>query len=595
MSTIDFNHLSNLIPASLSPESAEELATALSTGRWWAIMEVLHPIDEERQFDFTSDHQSQTVEDEFSASGPAETADASSVTEASGELATALAAGAIMVAERPVEEPQVDISSVPFLEAPETSPGASVPENREPTTSPVLKSQPGAPVYAESDTPGYGNQIPTPAEPALGPPVCPGNGYMFQMVSAEPKDYKRLRRVSRCRRSPTLQQIREAWKQQHVEVVASRGQNRIPEPQPERPQLTDVNEIIRELLSGLEPALPPKAMREPQDEAFVNQMPHQNLQHVEVVASRGQNQIPEPQPEQQQQNEPERPQQRDLVVNRRVRGVLRGLQSARPLRRMREQDEAFVNQMPHQNLQHVEVVASRGQNQIPEPQPEQQQQNEPERPQQRDLVVNGRVRGVLRGLQSARPLRRMRELQDEAFVNQMPHQNLQHVEVVASRGQNQIPEPQPEQQQQNEPERPQQRDLVINGRVRGVLRGLQSARPLRRMREQDEAFVNQMPHQNLQHVEVVASRGQNQIPEPQPEQQQQNEPERPQQRDLVINGRVRGVLRGLQSARPLRRMREQQEEIVNLQNPPLRQPRPGPPPTYIRRTVVGSIGDFARH
>ncbi|XP_073797594.1 uncharacterized protein isoform X48 [Danio rerio] len=543
MSTIDFNHLSNLIPASLSPESAEELATALSTGRWWAIMEVLHPIDEERQFDFTSDHQSQTVEDEFSASGPAETADASSVTEASGELATALAAGAIMVAERPVEEPQVDISSVPFLEAPETSPGASVPENREPTTSPVLKSQPGAPVYAESDTPGYGNQIPTPAEPALGPPVCPGNGYMFQMVSAEPKDYKRLRRVSRCRRSPTLQQIREAW----------------------------------------------------QDEAFVNQMPHQNLQHVEVVASRGQNQIPEPQPEQQQQNEPERPQQRDLVVNRRVRGVLRGLQSARPLRRMREQqDEAFVNQMPHQNLQHVEVVASRGQNQIPEPQPEQQQQNEPERPQQRDLVVNGRVRGVLRGLQSARPLRRMRELQDEAFVNQMPHQNLQHVEVVASRGQNQIPEPQPEQQQQNEPERPQQRDLVINGRVRGVLRGLQSARPLRRMREQDEAFVNQMPHQNLQHVEVVASRGQNQIPEPQPEQQQQNEPERPQQRDLVINGRVRGVLRGLQSARPLRRMREQ-EEIVNLQNPPLRQPRPGPPPTYIRRTVVGSIGDFARH
>ncbi|XP_073797590.1 uncharacterized protein isoform X44 [Danio rerio] len=544
MSTIDFNHLSNLIPASLSPESAEELATALSTGRWWAIMEVLHPIDEERQFDFTSDHQSQTVEDEFSASGPAETADASSVTEASGELATALAAGAIMVAERPVEEPQVDISSVPFLEAPETSPGASVPENREPTTSPVLKSQPGAPVYAESDTPGYGNQIPTPAEPALGPPVCPGNGYMFQMVSAEPKDYKRLRRVSRCRRSPTLQQIREAW----------------------------------------------------QDEAFVNQMPHQNLQHVEVVASRGQNQIPEPQPEQQQQNEPERPQQRDLVVNRRVRGVLRGLQSARPLRRMREQqDEAFVNQMPHQNLQHVEVVASRGQNQIPEPQPEQQQQNEPERPQQRDLVVNGRVRGVLRGLQSARPLRRMREL-DEAFVNQMPHQNLQHVEVVASRGQNQIPEPQPEQQQQNEPERPQQRDLVINGRVRGVLRGLQSARPLRRMREQqDEAFVNQMPHQNLQHVEVVASRGQNQIPEPQPEQQQQNEPERPQQRDLVINGRVRGVLRGLQSARPLRRMREQQEEIVNLQNPPLRQPRPGPPPTYIRRTVVGSIGDFARH
>ncbi|XP_073797589.1 uncharacterized protein isoform X43 [Danio rerio] len=545
MSTIDFNHLSNLIPASLSPESAEELATALSTGRWWAIMEVLHPIDEERQFDFTSDHQSQTVEDEFSASGPAETADASSVTEASGELATALAAGAIMVAERPVEEPQVDISSVPFLEAPETSPGASVPENREPTTSPVLKSQPGAPVYAESDTPGYGNQIPTPAEPALGPPVCPGNGYMFQMVSAEPKDYKRLRRVSRCRRSPTLQQIREAW----------------------------------------------------QDEAFVNQMPHQNLQHVEVVASRGQNQIPEPQPEQQQQNEPERPQQRDLVVNRRVRGVLRGLQSARPLRRMREQqDEAFVNQMPHQNLQHVEVVASRGQNQIPEPQPEQQQQNEPERPQQRDLVVNGRVRGVLRGLQSARPLRRMRELQDEAFVNQMPHQNLQHVEVVASRGQNQIPEPQPEQQQQNEPERPQQRDLVINGRVRGVLRGLQSARPLRRMREQqDEAFVNQMPHQNLQHVEVVASRGQNQIPEPQPEQQQQNEPERPQQRDLVINGRVRGVLRGLQSARPLRRMREQQEEIVNLQNPPLRQPRPGPPPTYIRRTVVGSIGDFARH
>ncbi|XP_073797596.1 uncharacterized protein isoform X50 [Danio rerio] len=542
MSTIDFNHLSNLIPASLSPESAEELATALSTGRWWAIMEVLHPIDEERQFDFTSDHQSQTVEDEFSASGPAETADASSVTEASGELATALAAGAIMVAERPVEEPQVDISSVPFLEAPETSPGASVPENREPTTSPVLKSQPGAPVYAESDTPGYGNQIPTPAEPALGPPVCPGNGYMFQMVSAEPKDYKRLRRVSRCRRSPTLQQIREAW----------------------------------------------------QDEAFVNQMPHQNLQHVEVVASRGQNQIPEPQPEQQQQNEPERPQQRDLVVNRRVRGVLRGLQSARPLRRMREQqDEAFVNQMPHQNLQHVEVVASRGQNQIPEPQPEQQQQNEPERPQQRDLVVNGRVRGVLRGLQSARPLRRMREL-DEAFVNQMPHQNLQHVEVVASRGQNQIPEPQPEQQQQNEPERPQQRDLVINGRVRGVLRGLQSARPLRRMREQDEAFVNQMPHQNLQHVEVVASRGQNQIPEPQPEQQQQNEPERPQQRDLVINGRVRGVLRGLQSARPLRRMREQ-EEIVNLQNPPLRQPRPGPPPTYIRRTVVGSIGDFARH
>ncbi|XP_068073076.1 uncharacterized protein isoform X3 [Danio rerio] len=257
------------------------------------------------------------------------------------------------------------------------------------------------------------------------------------------------------------------------------------------------------------------------------------------------------------------------------------------------EDEAFVNQMPHQNQQHVEVVTSRGPNQIPEPQPEEQQQNEPERPQQRDLAINGRVRGVLRGLQSARPLRRMRE-QDKAFVNQMPLQNQQHVEVVASRGQNQIPEPQPEEQQQNEPERPQQRDLVINGRVRGVLRGLQSARPLRRMREQqDEAFVNQMPHQNKQDVEVVASRGQNRIPEPQPEEQQQNEPDRPQQRDLAINGRVRGVLRGLQAARPLRRMREQQDDIVNLQNPPLRQPRPGPPPTYIRRTVVGSIGDFA--
>ncbi|XP_068077459.1 uncharacterized protein si:ch211-271e10.1 isoform X2 [Danio rerio] len=477
MSTIDFNHLSNLIPASLSPESAEELARALSTGRWWAIMEVLHPIDEERQFDFTSGHQSQTVEDdrEFSASGPAETADASSVPEASDELATALAAGAIMEVERPIEEPQVDISSVPFLEAPETSPGASVPENGEPTTSPVLKSQiepPGAPVYAESDTPGYlffGNQNPTPAEPTLAPPVSSVNGDVFQMVSAEPKDYKRFRRVSRCRRSPTMLKIREAW--------------------------------LKE----------------------------------------------------------------------------------------------FAKHMPLQNQQHVEVVASRGQNRIPEPQPEEQQQNEPERPQQRDLVINGRVRGVLRGLQSARPLRRMREQQDEAFVNQMPHQNQQHVEVVASREQNRIPEPQPEEQQQNEPERPQQRDLIINGRVRGVLRGLQSARPLRRMREQqDEAFVNQMPHQNQQHVEVVASRGQNRIPEPQPEEQQQNEPERPQQRDLVINGRVCGVLRGLQSARPLRRMREQ-DDIVNLQNPPLRQPRPGPPPTYIRRTVVGSIGDFARH
>nr|XP_021332014.1 uncharacterized protein LOC564671 [Danio rerio] len=328
MSTIDFNHLSNLIPASLSPESAEELARALSTGRWWAIMEVLHPIDEERQFDFTSGHQSQTVETdlklcpflqqddrEFSASGPAETADASSVPEASDELATALAAGAIMEVERPIEEPQVDISSVPFLEAPETSPGASVPENGEPTTSPVLKSQiepPGAPVYAESDTPGYlffGNQNPTPAEPTLAPPVssvshcCLSlslisrilikgsfklghsvNGDVFQMVSAEPKDYKRFRRVSRCRRSPTMLKIREAW--------------------------------LKE---------------------FAKHMPLQNQQHVEVVASRGQNRIPEPQPEEQQQNEPERPQQRDLVINGRVRGVLRGLQSARPLRRMREQ------------------------------------------------------------------------------------------------------------------------------------------------------------------------------------------------------------------------------------------------------------------
>ncbi|XP_068077622.2 uncharacterized protein isoform X4 [Danio rerio] len=544
MSTIDFNHLSNLIPASLSPESAEELATALSTGRWWAIMEVLHPIDEERQFDFTSGYQSQTVEDdrEFSASGPAETADASSVPEASDELASALAARAIVEVERPIEEPQVDISSVPFLEAPETSPGASVPENGEPTTSPVLKSQiepPGAPVYAESDTPGYlffGNQNPTPAEPTLAPPVSSVNGDVFQMVSAEPKDSKRFRRVSRCRRSSSLLKIREAW--------------------------------LKE---------------------FAKHMPLQNQQHVEVVASRGQNRIPEPQPEEQ----PERPQRTD--VNEIIREILSGLQPACPPRRMREPDEAFVNQMPHQNQQHVEVVASRGQNQIPEPQPEEQQQDNPERPQQRDLVVNGRVRGVLRGLQSARPLRRMRE-QDEAFVNQMPHQNQQQVEVVASRGPNRIPEPQPEEQQQNEPERPQQIDLVINGRVRGVLRGLQSARPLRRMREQqDEAFVNQMRHQNEQPVEVVASRGQNQIPEPQPEEQQQNESERPQQIDLVINGRVRGVLRGLQSARPLRRMREQQDNIVNLQNPPLRQPRPGPPPTYIRRTVVGSIGDFPRH
>ncbi|XP_073808078.1 uncharacterized protein isoform X1 [Danio rerio] len=533
MSTIDFNHLSNLIPASLSPECAEELATALSTGRWWAIMEVLHPIDEERQFDFTSVHQSQTVEDASSASGPAETADASSVPEASDELATALAAGAIIEVEHPIEAPQVDISSVPFLEAPETSPGASVPENGEPTTSPVLKSQiesPGAPVYAESDTPGslfFGNQNPTPAEPALAPPVSSDNRDVFQMVSAEPKDYKRFRRVSRCRRSSTLLKIREAW--------------------------------LKE---------------------FAKHMPLQNQQHVEAVASRGPNRIPEPQPEEQ----PERPLQRD--VNELIHEILSSLQPARPPREIRETDEAFVNQMPHQNQQHVEAVASRGPNRIPEPQPEEQ----PERPQQRDLIINGRVRGVLRGLQSARPLRRMRE-QDEAFLNQMPHQNQQHVEAVASRGPNRIPEPQPEEQQQNEPERPQQRDLIINGRVRGVLRGLQSARPLRRMREQDEAFVNQMPHQHQQHVEAVASRGPNQIPEPQPEEQ----PERPQQRDLIINGRVRGVLRGLQSARPLRRMREQQDDIVNLQNPPLRQPRPGPPPTYIRRTGVGSIGDFARH
>ncbi|XP_056306474.1 uncharacterized protein LOC130218324 isoform X2 [Danio aesculapii] len=540
MSTIDFNHLSNLIPASLSPESAEELATALSTGRWWAIMEVLHPIDEERQFDFTSVYQSQTVEDdrEFSASGPAETADASSVPEASDELATALAAGAIMEVERPIEEPQVDISSVQFLEAPEISPGASVPENREPTTSPVLKSQiepSGAPGYAESDTPGYlffGYENPT---PALTLPASSDNGDVCQMASAKPKDPKRFRRFSRCRRSPTLLKIREAWLK-----------------------------------------------------AFADHMPLQNQQHVELVASRGQNQIPE----EQQQDEPGRLQQRDL--NEIIHELLSGLQSARPLRTMREPDEAFVNQMPHQNQQHEEVVASRGQNQIPEPQPEEQQQDEPERPQQRDLVVNGRVRGVLRGLQSARPLRRMRQLQHEAIVNHMPDQNQQHVEAVASRGQNQIPEPQPEEQQQDEPERPQQRDLVVNGRVRGVLRGLQSARPLRRMREQDEAFVNQMPHQNQQHEEVVASRGQNQIPEPQPEEQQQDEPERPQQRDLVVNGRVRGVLRGLQSARPLRRRREQ-DDIVNLQNPPLRPPLAGPPPTYIRRMVVGNNGDFARH
>nr|XP_021332241.1 activating signal cointegrator 1 complex subunit 2 homolog [Danio rerio] len=159
--------------------------------------------------------------------------------------------------------------------------------------------------------------------------------------------------------------------------------------------------------------------------------------------------------------------------------------------------------MPHQNQQHVEVVASREQNRIPEPQPEEQQQNEPERPQQRDLIINGRVRGVLRGLQSARPLRRMREQQDEAFVNQMPHQNQQHVEVVASRGQNRIPEPQPEEQQQNEPERPQQRDLVINGRVCGVLRGLQSARPLRRMREQVSQSLLSLRIKNMSTLNVL--------------------------------------------------------------------------------------------